>query len=203
VRVTPLPPSGDPEDDPVDVAVMELDQTTATALADRPALSPADLDVDDRSVPGDIYSTIGNPYSATSTFGRAHHVRSDLIVATGRAVEHKWYPHKHFKANPLTHVLVEHNPDRCYDLEGQHRSKKLSGASGGAVFRIADPEKNNGRSAVRCVGVFLSAHRDPIKVLIDLKTVALVATLNSFWPELRGHLPKSHVVRIGVNRVSV
>ncbi|MEQ2005996.1 MAG: hypothetical protein ABMA26_04290 [Limisphaerales bacterium] len=188
--ITPLPESGNREDDKLDFAFIRLDEATADQIAKLRFFLPFGLiDANDRATPTSRYMFTGYPLSREKTdYGQRKVIPkgyslTEITVAPARMMNHGFHTD--------THIAVNFDPNAVQDEHGQRRSFPCAkGISGGPVWR-GDGASDDWlvKTPVRLVGIGIEDRvRDSMMVAVRIHLIT--AAIGDRHPDLRDLAPR-------------
>lgn len=152
-----------------------------------PALTLADLDIDDVPAPRVAYGFAGVPSSKNPNLGGYFDGRSYFYGGLPAKSE----DYRLTGYMPSTHLLMRFDRRRMLDVHGGIRAvPKPFGMSGGPVFRIGSfDEIRTGKACPRVVAIGIRWLKDS-RLLLGVRMSLFVDALRQLIPSLDGELPQ-------------
>jgi rhamnose transport system permease protein len=189
------PPDGNRNEDRVDLGFIALDEHVANAIAETYAfLFIHNLDVLDDGREGTHYVVNGCPWKKVKKDGKTLRPQMYELRLTGRS--HNDYPA--LGLSPERHIAMEFDRKKMTNGFGRRvESPKLSGVSGGPVWKMVSVAHPSGKPALtkRLVGIVIE-HHETQRTLIATRILGVLAGIGHTFPELDGLIPRNPKVEV-------
>ncbi|MDB6130024.1 MAG: hypothetical protein JWM04_1131, partial [Verrucomicrobiales bacterium] len=186
---------GNRNDDRVDVAFISLDTVFADAAAENYAFLPIQfVDVQDNGADGTPYVVNGCPSKKVKREGRTFYPSTYELKITGRTHD----DYDGFGISPFTHIAMEFDRSKMTDGHGRRvHSPKLSGVSGGPVWKFIQTKTADGQAAFtrRLVGITIE-HYESRRTLVGTRIAAALAMIRTGFPDIAHIIPESPTLDI-------
>ena len=189
LHATAMPPSGNREDDRVDVAALELSPAEVAAIDDAHFLSLEDLDLRDHSAARRPYVLIGFPGAKQRRQLPDTAFKMEIIPYTSFEADVSDYDN--VGLNRDGHLLIKFDKKNSRGTDGKVATPPdPQGESGGGIWRIDDVTSPISEStSIPLVGIFIEHQPRKAKALIATRIQFHLALLKTVRPDLQSYLP--------------
>ena len=201
---TTLPERGGRSADRNDVGIVRLATGVQRALSDLLVLTPADVDVDDRSsIPGQAkphYLVLGYPSSKARASISERRVKCEGFILT--ALPASAATCEKLGVGDHSHVVLDFEQRDVTSVDGRSTAPSLRGVSGGGVWSLGTSFDVEGRHA-KLAAIGIEWHVRGPKAIVGTRLALFVEVIRRHCPELSAYIPVPRRIRVKLGGAAV